>query len=121
MAGRVMAHTPTSPNTFPLSDDKFLVSHGVYKGISKVNKFGRAPNVAGSTLTDIHDGANTQSWPTAALDDRATWTAPTQARVHSIVSTSTSDTQTIKVFGLTSWSGEEVSEDSSYARYFCHF
>lgn len=78
---------------------------------SSVNKFGRSTNVDSGVATDIHDGAN-------ATDDVAVWVAPTQARVHAIVSTSTDDdgapvgtgARTIQVYGLTSWSTSETSE-----------
>lgn len=102
---------PQGVNTQPVTDDGLLVALRCYPGLTSVNKFGRSVNVDSGIDTDIHDGANASSWPTAALDDRDTWIAPTEARIHSIVSTSSSDTQTIKVFGLTSWDGSEVSED----------
>lgn len=84
---------------------------GNIDGYRTVNKFGRANNVDGSP-TDIWDMANT-------VDDQAIWIAPTQARVHDIVSSSASDdgdpvgvgARTLQVFGLTDWDTAEVSED----------
>jgi len=87
------------------------VARGNVSGMSKVNKFGRAPSGVQTTLTDIWDRAD--STPTQSV-----WVAPTTARVHAIVSTSTSDdgdpagvgARTIQVYGLTSWSTAETSE-----------
>ncbi len=82
---------------------------GDIDGLAAVNKFGRANNVDGG-FTDIWDMANT-------VQDQDIWVAPTQARIHDIVSTSVSDAaagvgaQTLRVFGLTDWDTAEVSED----------
>jgi len=70
------------------------VARGNVSGMSKVNKFGRATFCDATEDTDIHDGANENSYPTAALDDRPTWVAPTAARVHAIKSTSDEDSDT---------------------------
>jgi hypothetical protein len=93
---------------FPLQ-----VALGNVPGMSAINKFGRSTNVDTGIETDIWDRAN----PT---DDQPIWVAPTQARIHNIVSSSTSDVattgagaRTIRVFGLTSWSTKEISEDIS--------
>lgn len=94
------------------------VAKGKVVGHSKVNKFGRALDCDSGVKTDIHDGANSSSFPTAALDERDLWVAPTQARVHAVKSTSTDDdgapvgvgARTIKVYGLTSWDTKEVNE-----------
>ena len=88
------------------------VPAGLIDGYSSVNKFGRSTNVDSGVDTDIHDGAN-------STDDVAIWVAPTQARTHQIVSTSADDDgdpagiglRTLRVYGLTSWDADEVSED----------
>lgn len=78
-------------------------------GFSSVNKFGRTRNADSGVATDIWDGAN-------ATDDIDTWTAPTAARVHAVVSSSANDTsggtgaRTVQVFGLTAWTATESSE-----------
>jgi hypothetical protein len=85
------------------------LSKGNISGHSKVNKFGRTTNCDSGVPTDIHDGAN-------STDDVAIWVAPTQARIHNIVSTSVADdsagvgAKTIQVYGLTAWDALEVSE-----------
>ena len=92
------------------------VARGNVRGMSKVNKFGRSLNVDSGHETDIWDGANVDSYPTGALDDRDTFIAPTQARVHAVVSTSVNDAaagtgaRTMQVYGLTSWATKETSE-----------
>ncbi len=80
-------------------------------GMLGVNKFGESTNVDNEVKTDIWDGANSS-------DDIDIWVAPTQARIHNIVSSSTSDdgdpvgvgAQTVEIFGLTSWDTTEVME-----------
>ena len=87
------------------------IPRGTVDGFDSANVFGDSDNVDNAD-TDIHEGANT-------TDDLKIWVAPTQARVHQIVSTSTSDdgapvgvgTRTIRVHGLTSWTSDPVTED----------
>jgi len=79
---------------------------------TSVNKFGRSTNVDNGVSTDIWDGAN-------STDDIDIWVAPTQARIHNIVSSSASDdgspagvgARIVKIFGLQSWDTTETSED----------
>ncbi len=105
------ARTPRGSNGKQLTDESLLISMGAYPSLSKVNKFGRALDCDSGIDVDIHDGANASSFPTAALDERDIWTAPTAARVHSLQSTNAGDTQTVRVWGLTSWSSVETYED----------
>jgi hypothetical protein len=86
------------------------VSLGNIDGYGTIDKFGRAPSGVQLTATDIWDRAD--ATPTQSL-----WVAPTQARVHNIVSTAAGDTdggaglRTMRIWGLTSWGANEVSED----------
>ena len=92
--------------TPPLLQDYYLeLAKGNIAGHAVVNKFGRNSDVdTGTVPEDIWDGGRV-------------WVPPTTARIHDIASTSIADTaagtgaRTIRVYGLTSWSTEEVSED----------
>ena len=95
-----------------VGDYGFAVARGEVEGVSGVNKFGRCPdNLDSGVQSDIWDGA-------AAAYGTKIYVAPTTARIHQIVSTSTDDdgdpvgvgARTIQVYGLTSWSTKEVSE-----------
>jgi len=88
------------------------VALGNVAGRSSVNKFGSAPSGIQVTATDIWGRAD-------ATPTQSVWLAPTAARVHAIVSSSVDDdgspvgtgARTLRVYGLTSWTADEVSED----------
>lgn len=88
------------------------VARGLVTGVSGLNKFGRAPAGVQTTPSDIWTRAN--STPTQQI-----WLAPTAARIHAIVSTSTSDdgspagvgARTIRIYGLKTWADAETNED----------
>jgi len=94
------------------TDFALQVARGQVSGITSVNKFGASPDGIQTTLTDIWSRAD------AAVTQQI-WLAPTAARVHAIVSTSTNDdgspvgtgARTIRVYGLTAWNATEVNED----------
>jgi len=97
----------SSPNNFLLE-----VSRGNIAGMTSVNRFGRTTNADTGINTDVWNRAN-------VADNQAIWIAPTQARIHDIVSTSASDDgspagvggRTLRVFGLTDWDTAETFED----------
>lgn len=86
------------------------VGRGNIVGYSKVNKFGEALDCDSGAATDVWDGAD----GTTSTD---VWVAPTQARTHDLASTSAADAaagtgmRTCRVYGLTGWDADEVSED----------
>lgn len=97
---------------FGTTDYGLEVARGRITGVTRVNKFGAAPDGVQTSATDIWSRAD--STPTQQI-----WLAPTAARVHAIVSTSTSDdgspvgvgARTIRVYGLQTWSSAETNED----------
>jgi hypothetical protein len=92
-------------------DFHLMVARGLIDGHVGKDIFGESDNVDNGVLTDLWDRAN-------ATDTQAIWTAPTAARIHQIVSSSTSDdgspvgvgARTLLVEGLTSWDLKETSE-----------
>ena len=101
-----------------LSRDFMLeIAKGTIPGHFAVNKFGRAPDGVQTTAggTDIWDRAD-------AAATQIIWLAPTAARIHEILSTSVSDSdsggtvaqgegaRTIEIFGLKTWGTAETSE-----------
>lgn len=94
----------------PSRDFALEVARGRVSGITQVNKFGAAPSGIQTTASDIWSRCNN-------VPNQQIWLPPTTARVHAISSSSVSDAsagvgaRTVKVYGLTSWSTAEVSED----------
>lgn len=94
----------------PLRDIALEFSKGSIPGHSTVNKFGLTTNADNGIATDVYDRAN-------STDAQNIWIAPTQARIHAIVSTDANDTsggsgaRTIQACGLVNWNSVEVSEE----------
>jgi hypothetical protein len=86
------------------------IARGNISGQSAVNKFGRNIEIDSGVTADVWDGGHT-------ADESLLWVAPTQARTHTIASTSASDTdggvgaRRLLLFGLTDWDTTEVSEE----------
>ena len=88
------------------------IARGNVLGVSSYNKFGRNIEIDSGVTADIWDGGYTG-------DVSLIWVAPTQARIHNIVSTSSDDdgspvgvgARTIRIYGLTDWDTAEVTED----------
>lgn len=97
-----------------IEDSNLSIPKGEIAGHASVNKFGRTTNADSGIATDVWDRAN-------ATNDQDVWLSPTAARVHTVVSTSDLDgktaapssvgARTIRIYGLTSWSTAETSED----------
>ena len=94
-------------------DSNLFIAAGRFSGQVGVNKFGRAPQGIQTTSTDVWDRAD--ATPTQQI-----WVAPTQARVHAIVSSNAADKgtaspgtglRTLRIYGLTAWTSKETSED----------
>ena len=98
--------------TQPISnkDSYYLeIAKGNISGHNSVNKFGAAPSGIQTTDTDIWGRAD--ATPTQSI-----WLAPTAARIHALVSSSTDDdvggigAVSVTVYGLQTWSSTETSE-----------
>lgn len=95
-----------------VNDPTLSIARGLFAGLHGVNKFGRATECDNGVATDIWDRAN-------PADAQPIWLAPTKARIHAIVSSSTSDdgspvgvgARTIRLWGLQTWSSVESFED----------
>jgi len=80
---------------------------GRVPGKSSVNKYGSGPDCDSGVLSDI--------W--SRNDITKVWIAPTQARIHALVSTVVTDADgdvganRIRVYGLPAWDADEVSEE----------
>lgn len=91
------------------TDFALEVARGNVPSITSVNKFGAAPDGIQTTDTDVWSRANSSA-------TQQIWLAPTAARVHAIVSSSTNDNsagagaRTIRIYGLTTWGTAETSE-----------
>lgn len=92
-----------------------LIAEGKVAGRFSVNKFGRNIEIDSGVTADVWDGGHTIASGGVSL----LWVAPTQARIHDIVSSSASDdgspvgvgARTIRIYGLTDWDTAEISED----------
>lgn len=97
---------------FAPADYGLQVARGLVTGVSRINKFGAAPDGVQTTATDIWSRADSAA-------TQQIWLAPTAARVHAIVSSSADDdgspvgngARTIRVYGLQTWASAETSED----------
>lgn len=106
-------------NPLPVRDPQLTIARSLVTGMMSVNKFGRNIEIDSAAIADIWDGGHTVASGGVSL----IWVAPTQARIHAIVSTSLNDSdtggvnpqsdgaRTVRVFGLTDWDTAEVSED----------
>jgi len=74
------------------------IALGAYANASLLRKFGANADIDTATVPE-------DVWNAGGL-----WVPPTQARTHTIASTDAADTMQLTIWGLTSWSGSEVSE-----------
>ena len=102
-----------------VNDPMLTMAHGsnpLISAVSKVNKYGLAPNGVQITATDIWDRAD--ATPTQQI-----WLAPTAARIHELLSSVDADSdtggaiaqgagcRTLRLWGLKTWATLESSED----------
>ncbi len=99
-----------SRRTTQIEDLYLEIARGAIDDVTSENKFGRALQLDADTLTDVWDRAN-------STDAQYTWTAPTRARIHALVSDNAADAgpsgvgaRTIQILGLVDWDSKEVSE-----------
>jgi len=96
-------------NEYPL-DFHLEVARKNVSGMDDVGKFGRNIEIDIGNTADIWDGGNQGNISLI-------WVPPTTARAHVIASTNANDTdggtglRTVRVYGLTAWDGDFVSED----------
>lgn len=91
------------------------VASGVVDDANSINKFGRNIEVDSGVLADVWDGGYTVGSGGVSL----IWVAPTAARVHQLVSSSTSDdgdpagvgARTVRVYYLKDWDTPELFID----------
>lgn len=131
-----MTGNPSAPTEFPIqaifnrswdsrrnvlktADFGLAVAMGLIPGTASINKFGRNIEIDAGILADIWDGGHTLASGGVSL----LWLAPTQPRVHALVSTSDEDSdsggtnpqgggaRTLRLFGLEDWDTAESSED----------
>jgi hypothetical protein len=101
--------TPVQVDIVTPSDYNLEVDRGNITGQMSIDIFGRSINVESGVQTDIWDRAN----PT---DNQAVWLAPTAARIHTIASSSASDTtggvgaNSVQIFYLPDWNTAETTE-----------
>ena len=101
-------------NPLPVTDMNLLIARGLRVGITKINKYGQAKDGIQITSTDVWDRAD-------SIATQQIWLAPTAARIHTIISTSTADdgtpegagagAQAIRIWYLPDWDTKETFED----------
>lgn len=95
-------------------DTDLAIAAGAWNGVTKVNKFGYAPDGVQTTATDIWDRAD-------AATTQQIWNLPgvaTGSNPYNIVSTSASDlylaltgASILTIWGLPDWDSKEISEE----------
>ncbi|MEE9386347.1 MAG: hypothetical protein V3V08_23280 [Nannocystaceae bacterium] len=112
MSNRLDARQGIKYQSFKVASNSDLeLAMGNVTGHTSVNKHGRAPLGVQQLTTDIWDRAD-------AVPTQRIWDAPTEARVHTIVSSLAGDdgdpvgvgARTIRVYGLKDWDTAETSE-----------
>lgn len=106
-----------SQDTHALVSNTILeIAAGSFSDRSTVEKYGSAPNGLQTTPTDIWDRADSSA-------TQQIWLAPTQGRIHEILSDNDADSdtggaiaqgagcRTLRLWGLVNWNIAELSED----------
>ena len=92
----VVTSAGIDPNGWKTESESIAL--GEYDNVTLVRKFGANADIDTATVPE-------DVWDAGGL-----WVAPTQARTHTIASTDAADTMQLSIWGLTSWTGSEVSE-----------
>lgn len=111
-SGIISSGNNSDINVIQTIDPMLDIAEGKVDGYAALNKFGRNVEIDNNVTADIWDGGYT----VGSGGESLIWVAPTQARLHDIVSDNAADnaagtgTHSLEIFGLLNWVSGEVNE-----------